>query len=344
MAQTKGVHRILVTFPVGDKEKQLFVQAAPDAEFLFISDNKTDEIRIIPGERLPKEETASTEDVSGRDIIIGNVSPGLLKSATDLKFFQLNSAGTNQYINGVLPDGVTMCCASGAYGIAIAEHMLAMVLALIKRIELYGDNRKEHIWRDEGAVKGIYGSTTLVAGAGNIGTEFARRMKALGSRCIAIRRKPSAPDDIFEECGTLKDIDKYLPNADFVASALPETEYTKGIFDREKFAIMKTGAVFVNVGRGTAVVSDDLTDALNRGDIGGACLDVTHEEPLPEDSSLWDAKNLILTPHVSGGYHMQCTYDQILKIMTENLKNYLSGGRLISEVDPESGYGKRSHS
>jgi len=342
MGNTFELHRILVTLPVGEKEKEMLRQAAPGSEFLFVSDNGTDEIRISPSAGQPVTMEAGVQDVAGRDIILGNISPKLLEHAKDLKFFQLNSAGTNQYINGELPEGVTLCCASGAYGVAIAEHMLAMVLAMIKKIETYCANRGKHVWTDEGPVKGIYGSTTLIAGAGNIGTEFAKRMKALGSRCIAIRRQNSEPDDIFDACGTLEDLDRFLPEADFVVCTLPETAHTKGIFDSGRFALMKDDAVFVNIGRGSVADPVALADALNSGKIGGACLDVTHMEPLPKEDPLWDAENLMITPHVSGGYHLQYTYDSILRIMTENLKNYISGGPLISEVDMSSGYRKKN--
>ncbi len=342
MENTFKQHRILVTLPVGEKEKELFRQAAPGSEFLFVSDNGTDEIRVSPDAKPPVTMDEGVQDVEGRDIILGNISPKLLEHAKDLKFFQLYSAGTNQYINGELPEGVTMCCASGAYGVAIAEHMLAMILTFIKKIDLYCVNKEKHAWKDEGPVRGIYGSATLVVGAGNIGTELAKRMKALGSRCIAIRRQKSEPDGIFDACGTMEDLDRYLPEADFVVSALPETAHTKGIFNSERFDLMKDHALFVNIGRGSAADPAALTDALNNGKIGGACLDVTHIEPLPQDDPLWDAKNLMITPHVSGGYHLQYTYDSILRIMTENLKNYISGGPLISEVDMSSGYRKKN--
>lgn len=342
MNNTFEKHRILVTLPVGEKEKELFRQAAPGSDFLFVSDNLKDEIKISPSSGMLITNDAAPQDVEGRDIILGNISPKLLENAKDLRFFQLYSAGTNQYINGELPEDVTLCCASGAYGIAIAEHMLAMILTLIKKIDTYCVNKEKHAWKDEGPVRGIYGSVTLVVGAGNIGTELAKRMKALGSRCIAIRRQHSEPDGIFDTCGTMEDLDRFLPEADFVVSTLPETAHTKGIFDSERFALMKNDALFVNIGRGSVADSVALADALNSGKIGGACIDVTHIEPLPEDDPLWDARNLIITPHVSGGYHLQYTYDSILRIMTENLKNYLSGGPLISEVDMSSGYRKKN--
>lgn len=316
--------KILVTIPIWDDAAKTIEASAPDAEFIYI-----------------REKKVAQEDVKDIDIILGNIPQGLLKYAEKLRFYQLYTAGSNKLIEEkCVPENVKLCCASGAYGVAIAEHMLASLFTLIKNLQVYEQNKKEHIWKSAGRVKGIAGSVTLVIGAGNIGSEFGRRMNALGSTVIGIRRHSSRPEEFMSECGTMEDIDKYLPLADYVSCTLPETPQTIGLFDRRKFELMKNDAVFINAGRGSVVSSILLAEILNEGVIGGACLDVTDTEPLPDDNPLWDAENLVLTPHISGWFHMRQTYDSVVDILSRNLKAFLTGGELISEVDRESGYRK----
>ena len=316
--------KILVTIPIWDDAAQIIESAAPGNEFVYI-----------------REKKVTPEDIRDVDIILGNVPAKLLKDAEKLQFYQLYTAGANQLISeNLVPEGVKLCCASGAYGVAIAEHMLALLFELCKNLQVYEQNKKDHIWKSAGKVKSIIGSTTLVIGAGNLGSEFGKRMNALGSKVIGIRRHKREPADFMTECGTMEDIDRFLPVADFVACTLPETPDTIGLFDRNKFELMKNDAVFINVGRGTITSSELLAEVLNDGTIGGACLDVTDIEPLPQDNPLWDAKNLVLTPHISGWFHMQHTYDSVVSILSSNLRAYLAGEELMSEVDPVSGYRK----
>lgn len=316
--------QILITIPVTEKEMSYFHKVAPEAEFICMQNpNVTEEM------------------IANSDIIIGNVPPSKIKASPKLKLLQLNSAGSNEFCApGVLSEGTMLCNATGAYGVALAEHMLAQILMLIKKLNLYEENRKNHLWRDEGGVTGIYGSTTLVIGAGDIGTEFGKRMAALGSRVIGIRRHKVAPADFMVDSGTMEDIDRFLPEADFVACALPATKDTYHFFDRERVARMKKTAVLANIGRGNLIETEVLAEALQNQVIAGACIDVTDPEPLPADSILWDCPNLILTPHISGFYHLRHTYDRIVEIACRNLAAFLNGEGLINQVDFETGYRK----
>ncbi|MBR3171091.1 MAG: D-2-hydroxyacid dehydrogenase [Lachnospiraceae bacterium] len=316
--------QILITMPVTEKEMAKFHSAAPEAEFICVQNpNVTEEM------------------IASSTVIIGNVPTSKIKAAPGLKLLQLNSAGANEFcVPGVLAPETVLCNATGAYGVALAEHMLAQILMLIKKLDKYEDNQKNHIWRDEGEVTGIYGSTTLIIGAGDIGTEFGRRMAALGSRVIGIRRHKVEPADYMAASGTMEDIDRFLPEADFVACALPATRETYHLFDRERVGRMKRTAILTNIGRGNLIETEVLAEALNNRVIAGACIDVTDPEPLPADSILWDCPNLILTPHISGSYHLRHTYDRIIEIACRNLSAFLGGGELINQVDFETGYRK----
>ena len=313
---------ILVTIPVDQDVTARFEETAPGAAFRYVS-----------------TENVTREDIMETDILIGFVSQELIQASPRLKLFQLNLAGANTFcLPGILHEDTILCNSTGAYGVAVSEHMLASIFALTKKLNRYECNRKKHIWRDEGSVMGIFGSTTLVIGAGDIGSEFGKRMAALGSRVIGIRRHKVEPAPYMVDSGTMEDIDRFLPEADFIACSLPATPETNRFFNAERIARIKSTAIIANVGRGTLFDQQALAEALMNYKIGGACLDVTDPEPLPKDNPLWDCPNLILTPHVSGFYHLHYTYERIVDIALENLRRYQNGEKLMNIVDRKSGY------
>lgn len=316
--------KILVTIPMEEEHKRKIASIASDAEVIYLTPDK-----------------AEKSIVQEAEIILGNVSIDAVRGSKNLKWLQLNSAGANQYTEeGILLEGTILTNATGAYGLAIAEHMLSMVLNLQKKLNLYIINQKEHMWRDEGPVTSIYGSKTLVVGLGDIGGEFAMRMHALGSKVYGIKRNKSEIPEYLEDIYQLDKLDDILHEFDIVALSLPETKETKNLFNSHKFQKMKTGAILLNVGRGSTVHTTDLCEALNSGKLGGAGLDVVDVEPLPVESPLWNAKNLILTPHVSGGYHLKETLERIRKISIENLKSFYEKKTMKNLVDFKTGYRK----
>ncbi|MCD8368506.1 MAG: D-2-hydroxyacid dehydrogenase [Clostridiales bacterium] len=275
------------------------------------------------------------------DVIIGNVPPARLALAQNLRFLQLNSAGSNEYAApGVLPEGVALCNASGAYGLAISEHILAGVLTLMKKLHLYARNQQGHVWRSEGQVRSIAGSTFLIVGAGDIGGTLASKARALGAYTIGIRRTARALPETLDEGYTLDALDELLPRADVVVLSLPKTPETTHLMNAARLRRMKPDGILVNVGRGDCVVTDDLVAALQTGSIGGAVLDVTDPEPLLEGHPLWNCENLVLTPHVSGFYHLPATLYNIQSIAIRNLAAWGRGEALENAVDFSTGYRK----
>lgn len=314
--------RILVVIPLNGEEKEKLQSKMPEAEYIFIT---TEEI--------------TDELVKSADIIIGNVPPEYIKGSKKLKWLQLNSAGTDGYCEaGVIPEGAYLTNATGAYGLAISEHMLGLVLEIKKKLNLYYRNQMEHIWKDEGNVTSIEESTTLVVGLGDIGGDFARKMKALGSYTIGIKRTKGQKPEYIDELYTMEDLDALLPKADIVALSLPGTKDTYHLFNRDKFNLMKKGAIIINVGRGNCICTDDLCDALENGIISGAGLDVTEPEPLPSEHRLWDVPGVVITPHISGFFHLPETLRRIVNISIENLEHFKKQEPLKNVVDFETGY------
>lgn len=331
--------RALVTIPTGERHRNLLQQAAPGWEFRF---RGTDTLVCAPQEALPGQ-PVTQEDVDWAQVILGNVPAAMLHGFPALEWLQTNSAGVEAYIQpGVLAGDTLLTNATGAYGLAIAEHMLGMLLELFKKLELYRDAQKSGAWQSQGAVKAVYGSTVLVLGMGDIGGEFAARCKALGAKVIGVRRSPRPCPEYADEVHLLEDLDSLLPQADVVAVTLPGTDATRGLMSRERLAKMKEGAVLLNVGRGFIVDTEALCDALERGHLSGAGVDVTDPEPLPPTHRLWNIPTAVVTPHISGFYHLRETHERIVGIFLENLRRFQAGEPLRNLVDFATGYRKLS--
>jgi len=279
----------------------------------------------------------SEEDLLRANIILGNPPVRLLDKMSNLEWIQSSSAGTEAITNAV-PEGVILTNMTGAFGLAISEHMVAAVTMLCKKLHLYRDNQLNCNWFDKGNVKQIEGSTVLVVGLGNIGGNFAKRMKGLGCYIIGVRRTGTDKPEYVDELYTVEHLDDLLLRADIIGLAMPGTSDTAGLFSRERINKIKDGAVIVNVGRGSAIDTEALCDALESGKLWGAALDVTDPEPLPANHRLWKIENALITPHISGFYHLRKTYENSIDICIENVRRYLNGEPLMNVVDFETGY------
>ncbi len=182
----KGI--VLVTIPFTEKQKEKLRKTAPEARFLFVSKSEV-----------------TKEQLQEAEVIMGNVSAEQLRSASQLKWLQLNSAGANTYCEpGVLKREVLLTNASGAYDISVSENMVAATMAMFKKLYRYYDNQKQHLWRDEGDAMSPWGATVVILGLGNIGLAYARRMKAMGSYIIGIKSRvgdlPEGVDELQMSC------------------------------------------------------------------------------------------------------------------------------------------------
>jgi len=316
------INKVLVLLPVTEGHKELFKREVPSAEFVFIS-----------------ESDVKKEMMESIDVIIGNPRVDLIKEAKGLKWIQLSSAGADRFVNeGVLPAGTILTNSSGAYGLAVAEYMLAVLLELFYNLHLYRDNQILNLWKDEGSVRSIHGCVALIVGLGDIGGEFAKKIKALGGYTIGVRRSKYSKPDYVDELYLADQLDVLLPRADVVALTLPGTKETYRLFSSERLKKMKPGAVIINTGRGTTVDTNALCACLDSGHLAGAALDVTDPEPLPAGHRLWKMKNVIITPHISGGYHLSETFERIIRISVENLRRYTMDEDLLNIVNPAIGY------
>lgn len=313
---------ILVTIPFTETQKKKIADAAAPEKVTFL---KASEI--------------TDEQLQNAEVIIGNVDPTVVSAAGKLKWMQLNSAGANQYIpKGILAEETVLTCASGAYAQSVTEAMISATMALYRKVTDYYDNQKKHLWKDEGDFQSPYGATVVVLGLGNIGCAYARIMKAMGSYVIGLNKHPGEKPDCVDELYTMEYFDECLKRADLVACILPGTAETKGMIGKKQLKAMKSTAYLLNFGRGNSVDSIALYEALKAGEIAGAALDVTDPEPLPADHILWDAPNILITPHCAGKFHIPVTLDNISDIVAANLKHYLKGEPLEHVVNRKLGY------
>ena len=322
----EGLHmkKILVVLPVADVHKKRLEEAAPDAAFTYSSVSAVTE-----------------EMVQEANVIIGNVPAGFLHASEKLELLQLNSAGADAYIKkGVLHPSTILTNSTGAYGKAVSEHLFAMALALQKKLHLYRDDQFQGSWNDYGQITSLTDATVLIVGLGDIGLSFARLCKGMGSHIIGVKRRPSHCPEGVDELYLTEELRQAVPRADVVASFLPGTSETYHIFDAGFFSAMKPTAIFLNGGRGNSVDQEALLYALENGEIYGAGLDVTDPEPLPSDHPLWKQKNIMITPHISGQYHLQETFERVVRIAAGNLEHYMKQEPLRNVVDFSTGYKK----
>lgn len=319
--------RIIVALPVNVRHREMFSAAASGAELIYCVDG-----------------VVSQELAESADVIIGNIAPELVRNTQRLKWLQLSFAGTEGFCGpGTLPEHVLLTNATGAYGMAISEHMIGMLFMLQKHLHRYYDQQKECHWERLEPMTVVDGSTTLVIGLGDIGQTFGRKMAALGSTVIGIRKSKAPKPDWLREQYTMDALADVIGQADIVAMSLPGYEATRHVINGDILSRMKPNAVIINVGRGMSIDTMALCEALNEGRIGGACLDVTEPEPLPPDHPLWRAKNVLITPHASGGFALAPTLDKIVALSARNLERFLKGEPLENVIDRSTGYVRRSY-
>ncbi|GEN51155.1 NAD(P)-dependent oxidoreductase [Alkalibacterium pelagium] len=284
------------------------------------------------------DEVSSVSDI---EIVYGwNKEEGarLLDSdELNTKWIQLESAGVDYMDLEKLKDkGIVLTNASGIHKYAIAESIMGMLLSYTRGIGHSILMQNQSKWDQVDKAREMNQKTMLIVGAGEIGKQTGKLAKAFGMHTIGVNRSGKNVEYMDEQV-TQDDLKKALPLADVVVNILPLTDQTKDLFDLELFKEMKKTAIFINVGRGQTVVTDDLLEALDKGYLEYAALDVVHQEPLPEEHPIYKRKDILLTPHISGTLD---DYDESLfPVFEENLDAYLKGEDLPRNVvSYESGY------
>ncbi len=274
------------------------------------------------------------------EVIYGHPVPAWLKRAARLRWLCSDFAGVEKYLDEAIwpsPDCL-LSNSSGAYGPAIAEHIVMVLLMLLRRMPEYQSALAERAWPCLTPIRSLTGSRVVVLGTGDVGRSAARRLRALGAAVTGVCRSGRAEEPAFDRVLPVGQLNELLPQADALVMALPATAETAGVLSRERIALLGPQALVVNVGRGSAIDQPALVEALTARRLAGAALDVMEPEPLPPDHPLWQCPNTILTPHVSGNMALGLTCDLDVDMFCRDLGRYAAGEPLENLVDRSRGY------
>ena len=274
-------------------------------------------------------------------IIIGEPRNEDFVHCEKLELMHSPSSGVNYYLDGgKFPKGAILCCMTGGYGNVLAEHLLALVLSLCRRLPEYHDQQKQHIWQLRRYDKQLEDCTLLILGAGDIGTTLASWMRPMVNRIVGVRRVAREYPDCYDRMVTMEDLDEVLPQADIIVCALPHTRETIRLLNEDRLRKMKEDAVLVNGGRGSLIDQEALCKLLQEGRFWGVGLEVTYPEPLPADHPLWNQLRTIITPHAAGNSFAPDSplVKKIWKYIIPNVCRYLKGQEPENQVDFETGY------
>ena len=236
------------------------------------------------------------------ELIEGVVCNGLflyhpIEQFTALRFIQLTSAGFDRVpMEYVREHKIEIYNAAGVYSIPMAEFALAGVLSLYKKLDILREQQEQHEWTKQRDLRELNGKRILILGCGNVGTECAKRFSAFGCEIIGVNRTVKTKE-FFDEVHSLTELDNLLPSADIIVVTVALTDETRGLISAKRIHSMKPDAILVNISRGAVVPTKALEEAIDH--IDGALLDVLEEEPLLQDSPLWNMENVFITPHNS---------------------------------------------
>ncbi len=320
--------RIVLCYPVEDRHRQQIAAAAPTADIV----------------------DAGQEHVA-RELLAADVFCGHAKVPVDwdaavaggrLKWVQSSAAGLDHCLTpSVVASNIIVTSASGVLADQVSEQAMALLLGLLRGLPTFfrAQQKREFIRRPN---RDLHHSTVLIVGFGGVGRRVAEVLRPFQVRILATDMFPIDKPDYVDRLLAPEGLDELLPQADILMLTAPLTKQTRGMIDRQAIARMPEGSILINVARGQLVVEADLVEALQSGQLWGAALDVTPEEPLPTSSKLWEISNLIITPHVGG--QSKRRIDQMTDFFCENLRRYQVGQPLLNLVDKELGFPRRVYS
>jgi phosphoglycerate dehydrogenase-like enzyme len=288
--------------------------------------------------------TRLDEEITGAEVIVTwSLRPEQVAAAKKLRWIHSPAAAVNHLLFPELVESdIVLTNAREVHGPVVAEHVIALIFALAKKIQGSAQLQQKHIWGQQilwdevPRIREVAGATLGIVGLGSIGRAVVKSAKALGMRVIAVREHPEKGSEGADMVSAPSEIDTIFRESDYIVLAAPVTESTTAIANAKRLALMKRDACLVNVGRAPLVDEAALVDALRQKRIGGAALDVFPKEPLPAESPLWDVPNLLITPHTAA--LTEKLWERHYAFFSENLHRYLSGQTLLAVVDKQKGY------
>ena len=292
---------------------------------------------------LPDYKRLDAEIPDAEILIAWSIRPEQINAAKKLRWIHSPAAAVHQLMfPELIQSDIVLTNAREVHGPVVAEHVIALIFALAKKIPSSVELQQKHVWGQQllwdaiPRVREVAGATLGLVGLGAIGRPVLRSAKALGMRVIAVREHPEKGSEGADAVLGPGQINDLFRQADYVVLATPVTDSTKAMAYAERLSLMKPTACLINVGRGPLVDEAALAAALREKKIGGAALDVFPKEPLPADSPLWDLPNLLITPHTAA--LTDKLWERHYALFSENLRLYLANQPLLAVVDKRKGY------
>lgn len=316
--------KVLIVGPPGESFWQGLAPIAGEAEILAIAE----------------DEPTLARHVAAAEVIFMWANVPLLANlwpqARAVRWVHAGWAGVDRLLfPELVASDVVVTRSAGIYGSSLAEYALAAMLFFAKRIPELMANQRARTWRKV-SPSDLRGKTLGIVGLGDVGTALAEKAKALGMRVIGLRRSGGAAPPFVDGLLPLDRLAELLAAADYLVICTPLTAQTRGLIGERELALMKPGAVLVNIARGGIVNEQALLAALHSGRLAGAAVDVFEQEPLPPDSPFYDAPNILISPHSMDtvpGWE-----DKVVGLFVENFRRYVAGQPLLHVVDKRRGY------
>ncbi|WKN44211.1 D-2-hydroxyacid dehydrogenase [Tunicatimonas pelagia] len=308
---------MFIQLKLGDSERAFLQQQVNSSTLYFAQDHTAEE---------------NQRQFLKSAIAFGNIPVQWLAEASNLRWLQLESVGFGEYQS--VETTATITNLRGMFSVAVAETVLAGILSFFRGIPSLERHQNHHHWvgaKLRPYLRTLSGSSVIIVGGGSIGQTLAQSLSCLGATVTVMDKYLSEAN-----LSSPGELDKHLPQADVVISCLPETQETIRFFDRTRIAQFSQQAIFVNVGRGSAVDEPALIEALQQKTLAGCILDVTEQEPLPEDHPLWHCPNTLLTQHTGGGSQEELLNK--VKVFLSNLSRFQCDQSLENIVDLNRGY------
>lgn len=261
----------------------------------------------------------------------------ILPNAPKLKWIHALTAGVDRFLalEEFKASDIILTNSRGIHGIPIAESVLGTMLSISRGLFACHENQRNKIWQVPQGLDELFEKSAAIIGLGSVGRAIAKLLKSLGMRVVAVKQSMTT-EPFVDKLYSTADIISAVKNVDYVIVTLPLTPETRDMFNYDMFKEMSPGTVFINVSRGEIVVEEDLVDALKNKIIKAAALDVFHKEPLPENSPLWDAPNIFLTPHCTASSPQYI--NRTMKIFVENLRHFPDTSTMMNVIDKSRGY------
>ena len=281
-------------------------------------------------------------EIPDAEVLFGAITPAVFEAAGKLRWCHFVGAGFDKLVRGnpaFVASDVVLTNAPGTHAMAMADHVMGMILMFAHRLVDMLDDQRAHRWdvdKYRAQIRELEGTTMGLLAVGSIGRAVAVRAQAFGIRVYGVDLKPMKPPEGVAEVWTLEGLERLLRISDWLVVTAPLTDGTEGLLNRDRIGQLKQGSHLIVISRGGIVDETAVVEGLRSGSIAGAGFDAVETEPLPDDSPLWDMPNVLISPHVSGDSPQ--TWERRYRIFKDNLARYLKGDPLLHICDKRAGF------